>query len=147
MHAAGMHIGSHAMTHRFLTTLDAAAERDELARSRELLESVVGGPVDHFAPPGGRWSARTERALRDLSFRAVSTSAFGYNDAARARFAYRRIPVVHATSRERFEAVVGGARLRLAPAYLRAATLAVVRGALGERAYARARAARPGGAR
>jgi peptidoglycan/xylan/chitin deacetylase (PgdA/CDA1 family) len=146
MHDAGMHIGSHAMTHRFLTTLDGVAERDELARSRDLLESVVGARVDHFAPPGGRWSARTERTLRDLSFCAVSTSVFGYNDAARVRFAYRRIPVVLATTIDRFEAVARGSRTPLLPAYARAAVLSAVRGALGERAYARVRAARPGGA-
>jgi peptidoglycan/xylan/chitin deacetylase (PgdA/CDA1 family) len=142
MHAAGMHIGSHAMSHRFLTTLDGPSERAELAGSRELLESVVGAPVDHFAPPGGRWSRRTERALLDLSFRAVSTSAFGYNDSAAARFAYRRIPVVYATSHAHFDAIAGGERARLLPAYLRSSVLGVARGALGERGYARLRSAR-----
>ena len=145
MHAAGMHIGSHAMTHRFLITLDAAAERAELARSRELLESVVAAPVDHFAPPGGRWSRRTARTLRELDFAAVSTSAFGYNDAARARFAYRRIPVMLGTPLARFDAIARGSRAPLLPAYARAAALSTLRGVLGERGYARARAARPGG--
>ncbi|MDH4037450.1 MAG: polysaccharide deacetylase family protein [Candidatus Krumholzibacteria bacterium] len=146
MQTAGMHIGSHAMTHRFLTTLDAAAERAELARSRELLESVAGATVDHFAPPGGRWSPRTERSLRELSFVAVSTSTFGYNASAEVRFAYRRVPVMMTTSSGRFEAIAGGSRARLLPAYLRAAALGAVRGALGEGAYARVRAARSGGA-
>jgi peptidoglycan/xylan/chitin deacetylase (PgdA/CDA1 family) len=145
LHGAGMHIGSHAMTHRFLTTLDESAERDELARSRDVLESIVGVAVDHFAPPGGRWSARTARTLRDLSFSAVSTSVFGYNDATRAHFAYRRIPVVSATRAARFAAIANGSRLRLLPAYARATALALVRGALGENTYARVRAARPGG--
>lgn len=145
LHGAGMHVGSHAMTHRFLTTLDAAEERAELTSARELLEDIVGAPVDHFAPPGGRWSARTARALRDLSFAAVGTSQFGYNDAAGARFAYRRIPVMLATPLARFDAVAAGSRARLLPAYARAAALAALRGAMGERAYARARAARPGG--
>jgi peptidoglycan/xylan/chitin deacetylase (PgdA/CDA1 family) len=142
MHAAGMHIGSHAMTHRFLTTLSARDEEDELRRSRELLESIVGAPVDHFAPPGGRWSSRTRRALRRLSYRAVSTSAFGYNPAARPAFAYRRLPVTRATSPGRFEAMVRGDRVRLFPGYARAASLAVARTLLGEAAYGRARAAR-----
>lgn len=144
--AGGMHVGSHAMTHRFLTALDAGEERRELDESRRLLESIVPGPVDHFAPPGGRWSSRTRRTLRDLSYRAVSTSAFGYNAASGARFSYRRIPVVLATTRDRFDAVIDGARWRLLPSYARAAALSAVRGALGESAYARIRAARPGGA-
>lgn len=146
MHGAGMHIASHAWTHRFLTTLDAAAEKDELARSRDLLAGVTGAPVDHFAPPGGRWSKRTAAALRDLGYVAVSSSVFGYNDAGRARFAYRRIPVVMATPLERFDAVCAGSRARVLPSYARAAVLGALRGVLGERGYARARAARPGGA-
>jgi peptidoglycan/xylan/chitin deacetylase (PgdA/CDA1 family) len=59
MHDAGMHIGSHAMTHRFLTTLSGPEEEEELARSQALLQEIVVEPVDHFAPPGGRWSQRT----------------------------------------------------------------------------------------
>jgi peptidoglycan/xylan/chitin deacetylase (PgdA/CDA1 family) len=139
MHAAGMHVGSHAMTHRFLTTLSPAEEEDELARSQQLLQGIVGAPVDHFAPPGGRWSKRTAATLRRLSYRAVSTSAFGYNDAAHARFAYRRIPIVEATTRARFDAIVAGDRARLLPSYLRAEVLGLARRALGEAAYARLR--------
>jgi peptidoglycan/xylan/chitin deacetylase (PgdA/CDA1 family) len=139
MHAAGMHIGSHAMTHRFLTTLAAHEEEDELARSKELLERNVGTPIDYFAPPGGRWSQRTAETLRRLSYRAVATSAFGYNDAQTAAFAYRRIPVVEATTRPRFEAVVAGRRWTLAAGYVRAGTTAGIRRALGEAGYARLR--------
>ena len=139
MHAAGMHIGSHAMTHRFLTTLAPAEEEDELARSQQLLQEIVGAPVDHFAPPGGRWSKRTAATLRRLSYRAVSTSAFGYNDAAHARFAYRRIPVVEATASSRFDAILAGNRVRLLPSYLRARALGLARRAIGEAAYARLR--------
>lgn len=139
LHGAGMHIGSHAMTHRFLTTLSAREEEFELSRSKDLLEGIVGEPVDHFSPPGGRWSKRTEATLRRLSYRAVSTSSFGFNDAATAKFAYRRIPVVESTSRARFDDMVAGARGRLASGYARAGTIALVRRALGETAYARLR--------
>jgi len=137
--AADMHVGSHAMTHRFLTTLSAAEEREEIEGSRRLLESIVERSVDHFAPPGGRWSARTARLLRSLSFRAVSTSAFGYNSCIRPRFAYRRIPVVAATSRQRFDDIISGARWRLWKSYARAAAGVALRTGLGEKAYARVR--------
>lgn len=139
MHDANMHIGSHAMTHRFLTTLSAREEEDELAHSKDLLQGIVGESVDHFAPPGGRWSKRTEATLRRLSYRAVSTSSFGFNDAASPKFAYRRIPVVESTSRGRFDDIVAGARGRLVSGYARTAAVGVVRRALGETAYARLR--------
>ena len=139
MHDAGMHIGSHAMTHRFLTMLSPKEEDDELAQSKQLLEEIVMTTVDHFAPPGGRWSSRTADALRRLSYRAVSTSRFGYNDSAKAAFAYRRIPVVAATTLERFDTVVSGSRWRLLPSYARAGSIGMMRRALGEAAYARLR--------
>jgi peptidoglycan/xylan/chitin deacetylase (PgdA/CDA1 family) len=145
MHGAGMHIGSHAMTHRFLTTLSAREERAEIEASRKLLEDITGEAIDHFAPPGGRWGARTVDVLRDNGFVAVSSSAFGYNDAGRVRFAYRRIPVVRSTGAERFAAIVAGERSRLLPGYVRAFTLSMIRGTLGESNYARLRARSGGG--
>jgi peptidoglycan/xylan/chitin deacetylase (PgdA/CDA1 family) len=144
LHASGMHIGSHAITHRFLTTLSAADENVELRGSRERLESIVGATVDHFAPPGGRWSARTREGLRRLGYRAVSTSRFGYNDASRPAFAYRRLPVVRSTADGRFDAMIRGDRVRLVSGYTRDRTLGWARALLGEGAYARGRAARTG---
>jgi peptidoglycan/xylan/chitin deacetylase (PgdA/CDA1 family) len=145
LHAGGMHVGSHGMTHRFLTTLSADEERDELAQSRALLESIVGESVDHFAPPGGRWSARTKRLLRELSYRAVSTSAFGFNSDSASRFAYRRIPIVAATRRDRFDAVVDGERRKLLAGYARAAGVSLLRRTLGEGVAARLRSVGAGG--
>jgi len=138
--AAGMHIGSHAMTHRFLTTLSADEETEELERSRDLLTGAAGAPVDHFAPPGGRWSTRTAASLRRTGYRAVSTSVFGCNDCTGRRFAYRRMPVVRATTDTRLIAMVRGDRLRLVPGYLRAGSLGMARRVLGEAGYSRARA-------
>jgi len=145
MHDAGMHIGSHAMTHRFMTALSAGDEARELHESKELLESIIGARVDHFAPPGGRWSPRTARALAAAGFVAVSTSKFGFNDAAGARFAYRRLPVVRSTGAARFDAMILGERRRLWSSYLRAEALGLARRVLGESGYGKARAMRPGG--
>jgi peptidoglycan/xylan/chitin deacetylase (PgdA/CDA1 family) len=138
VHAAGMHIGSHAMTHRFLTQLPAAEEASELSRSKQLLESITGAAVDHFAPPGGRWSVRTARALEATGYVAVSTSAYGLNDSASPRFAYRRLPVVRSTSPARFEAMVRAQRRRLWPGYVRSASVGLARRVLGEGRYPRA---------
>lgn len=139
LHAAGMHIGSHGMTHRFMTSLDAGEEEHELVRSRALLESVTGEPVVHFAPPGGRWSARTGRALQRAGYTAVSTSRYGFNAADAAVFAYRRLPVVRTTSMETFDAMVRADRRRLWQGYARATVLGTARRILGEAGYSRAR--------
>jgi peptidoglycan/xylan/chitin deacetylase (PgdA/CDA1 family) len=139
LHAAGMHVGSHAMRHLFMTTLDAAAEETELVRSRATLEAIIGEPVVHFAPPGGRWSDRTHRALERAGYVAVSSSRYGFNRADRATFAYCRLPVVRATSLPTFDAMVRTDRNRLWAGYARAGVLGAARRILGESVYGHAR--------
>jgi peptidoglycan/xylan/chitin deacetylase (PgdA/CDA1 family) len=140
MQAGGMHVGSHAMRHRFMTTLSAADERAELVESRATLEQLIGEPVVHFAPPGGRWSGRTRDALKQAGYVAVSTSRYGFNDANTPNFAYCRLPVVSTTSMDTFDAMVGANRRVLWKSYARAAVLGAVRSVLGETNYGRARA-------
>jgi peptidoglycan/xylan/chitin deacetylase (PgdA/CDA1 family) len=139
MHEAGMHIGSHAMRHRFLTTLEPADEEAELVQSRRTLEELLGAPVTHFAPPGGRWSSRTREALRRAGYEAVSTSRYGFNPADSAKFAYCRLPVLGATSSGTFDAMVNRRRYRLLAGYARATAIAAARSVLGESGYGRAR--------
>jgi peptidoglycan/xylan/chitin deacetylase (PgdA/CDA1 family) len=139
MATAGMHIGSHAMTHRFLTALTGDEEREELRASRELLESIVDQPVDHFAPPGGRHDERTLRALRELGYVAVGNSEFGFNNCAGARFSFRRVPVVAATSPAAFKGLIEASNMKTLPLYIRHAILRTVRNVLGEDGYRRVR--------
>lgn len=51
--AAGVQFGSHAETHTDLTTMDLAAAREEIVRSKVKLESELGRPAPHFAAPYG----------------------------------------------------------------------------------------------
>jgi peptidoglycan/xylan/chitin deacetylase (PgdA/CDA1 family) len=140
LHAAGMHIGSHAMTHRFMTTLDAASEEDEVVRSRKTLEGIIGEQVVHFAPPGGRWSQRTRRLLEGAGYVAVSSSRYGFNRADKASFSYCRLPIVRATSMYTFDAMVHADRMKLWGGYARAGILGTARFLMGESVYGHARA-------
>lgn len=137
----GMHVGSHGVTHRFLNGLSRDEEVAELLDSRDRLESIVGSTVDHFAPPGGRYSRRTLHALDRLGYVAVATSAFGFNRSRGDRQVYKRIPVMAATDRGHFTKIVSRNSRALLPAYLRSRTLYFLRRAVGESAYSRVRAA------
>lgn len=140
LRADGFHIGAHGMTHRFLTALPAGDEEREMTESRRLLAEILGAPIDHFAPPGGRYSGRTLATMRRLGYRAVATSDFGFNHDAGARFTYRRIPVQAATSPARLRRILAGDAIALAPLYARAGLLRAARGLLGEVRYQRLRA-------
>ena len=122
-----------------MTTLNAADEEAELIQSRSVLEAIIGAPVLHFAPPGGRWSGRTRGALKRAGYVAVSSSRYGFNHAARETFAYSRLPVVRATPLHTFEAMVRADRNRLWTGYVRAAILGAARRVLGESVYGHAR--------
>jgi len=139
MSADGFHIASHGMTHRFLSNLDDGEEAAELEESRDLLSGATGQTVDHFSPPGGRYTARTMVTLKRLGYRAVATSDFGLNQTRGQRFRYRRIPIMNTTSIPRFYKMISGRPARLLPDYARALVLRSLRSALGEAGYRRLR--------
>jgi peptidoglycan/xylan/chitin deacetylase (PgdA/CDA1 family) len=68
--AEGVEMAAHSHTHPQLDRLPAAIVRDELDRSRRLLEDNLGLLVEGFAYPFGYWN-RTVRA-------AVAAAGFGY---------------------------------------------------------------------
>ncbi|ANT61245.1 hypothetical protein AYJ57_13215 [Salipiger sp. CCB-MM3] len=59
----GICFGAHTVTHPDLMALSLADQRRELVQSKETLEDHLGRAVDHFAPPYGRASAETRRAI------------------------------------------------------------------------------------
>jgi len=77
--AAGMGIGSHGQTHRFLEDLPADAMTDELRASRQRLEHLCGHPVRSLALPGGRGGIRERRVAQALGFRHLLGSVPGPN--------------------------------------------------------------------
>ena len=79
LHAAGMEIGGHTVTHPILARLDPAAARDEIARGKEQLEGIIRAPVTLFAYPNGKpatdYACEHVAMVRELGFKgAVSTS-------------------------------------------------------------------------
>ena len=77
---AGMQIGAHTQHHPILARLDAVAARDEIARSKIALETMLGERVGLFAYPNGApgtdYGADAVSAVRELGFdAAVSTSS------------------------------------------------------------------------
>ena len=72
---AGMLLGSHGHTHRFLPSLGPEELRRELSESRDLIEKNTGAEVLTLSFPGGRFDRRVLRAAFDCGYRAAFTSA------------------------------------------------------------------------
>ena len=54
LRAAGMQVGAHTASHPILATLSPTAAADEIARSRAVLEDLLGERVGLFAYPNGK---------------------------------------------------------------------------------------------
>jgi peptidoglycan/xylan/chitin deacetylase (PgdA/CDA1 family) len=68
LHAAGMELGSHAMTHRDLRTLGDAELAEELVASRAAIERLTGVPCRTLAYPYGLYDRRVARAAADAGY-------------------------------------------------------------------------------
>lgn len=71
--AAGMEIGSHSQSHVRLAECDADRIRDEVSRSKMVLEDAVGERVSHFCYPYGSHDLRVVEAVADAGYLTGTT--------------------------------------------------------------------------
>lgn len=101
-------IGSHAVTHVNLDTLEESRVRTELAESRRTLEERLGKPVETFAYPGGGYTTRIQQLLREHGYRCGLTTEHGFNTHATDPFALRRNEIGNRGNFLLFKATVSG---------------------------------------
>jgi peptidoglycan/xylan/chitin deacetylase (PgdA/CDA1 family) len=130
---AGFEIGSHSVTHAFLS--DAAGEglASELRDSKSRLEDLLGRAVTHFSCPGGRWSRDVESVAREIGYATVATSRVGANSAATNPYALARCAMQRHTAPRAFEAFCRGEGL--GAMRVRERALAAAKAVLGNRVY------------
>ncbi len=97
MHAIGMTIGSHTMTHPNLPNAGLPSARQELAMSRFRLEQEIQAPVTMFSYPNGgaeRYlTPDVQQAVRDAGYQAATTSRNAFAGRGSDLFALERIEV------------------------------------------------------
>ena len=139
--AAGLTIGAHGHTHRFLSDLPDAELEDELVRSRETLTRLGGVPVAHMSLPGGRGDARVAAAARRAGFRTVATSRAGLASIRQDAYDIPRMPVNRGIPPGRFASLCDGSLSLYAPAIARERALRLAKRALGNDRYVALRGA------
>lgn len=81
LHAAGMEIGAHTVSHPILSKLVRSDAMNEIRVSREKLEAIIGAPVTLFAYPNGKprqdYLAEHVDMVRELGFDAAVSTAWG----------------------------------------------------------------------
>jgi peptidoglycan/xylan/chitin deacetylase (PgdA/CDA1 family) len=99
----GMTIGSHSVSHPNLATLAVPELRDELERSRAIIENRTDRACRHFCYPYGGYSETACSAARAAGYRsAVTTVSPGWNQRGADLFRLRRFALPAAPHRSRF---------------------------------------------
>lgn len=103
---AGMVIGSHGLSHRFLNTLSPATLEIELASSRDFLQQITGREVVLLSLPGGRGGQRELKAAQAAGYRSVFGSRPGNNHSTAAGGLIDRLVISRQTDKQAFEQLV-----------------------------------------
>jgi peptidoglycan/xylan/chitin deacetylase (PgdA/CDA1 family) len=91
--AAGNDIGSHTLTHPYLTQLTIDQAREEISASRKKLEDLFGRTIEHFCYPYGDWNEKVQGLAQEAGYKTASTTDPGVNTASDSPFALKRFTV------------------------------------------------------
>jgi peptidoglycan/xylan/chitin deacetylase (PgdA/CDA1 family) len=106
LHAVGMEIGSHTLTHRPPSTLDDDDLRYELIESRRILEDGLGAPVTSVSSPTGFFNPRMCSIAREVGYRALCFGQIGLAADNGEPFSLNRVAVKRAMSEAQFDALL-----------------------------------------
>jgi len=106
---AGHHCESHSVTHPRLAEVSSAACREELSRSRELIEDALGHVVRFLAYPFGSQNEQVRVIARECGYEGACTVAMGLSTAADDPLALARVPVLGTDSMVDFISRLGSA--------------------------------------
>ena len=93
MHAAGITIGSHTLTHPQLPECTPEVMRTEITDSKARLEDVLSSPVKHFAYPFGLYDDTARQLVEQCGYRSACSTRSGFNNEKTDRYELRRIEV------------------------------------------------------
>ncbi len=111
--AAGHEIGSHTLTHPFLTQLSPGQAREEITASRKKLEDLFGRKIEHFCYPFGDWNEAVRDLVQEAGYRTACTVQAGVNTATDSSFSLKRFTARYPS--RSFKALWARLRARIVP--------------------------------
>jgi peptidoglycan/xylan/chitin deacetylase (PgdA/CDA1 family) len=100
-----LEIGSHSITHPWLSDLNDETLEREMLDSKRQLEDLIGRPVIHFSCPGGRYDERVPIVARRAGYATVSTSEPHANSPSSDSYTLGRVVIMRNTSLTRFQRI------------------------------------------
>ena len=93
MAGAGMEIGSHTCSHPDLSRLEFASQLEEVSRSKEILESLLGQPVNSFAYPFGKFNEASLKAVEEAGYNHACSTRPGWFGSEANPLRLRRVTI------------------------------------------------------
>ena len=121
VNARGVECGAHAYTHPQLDIIPIEVARDEILRSKEVLEERLRDKVRAFAYPYGCHNAAVRELVQQAGYSSACAVRCAISSTTDNRFALARILVPPGTDEERLSALLSGRDLP-SPAVQRAKT-------------------------
>ena len=94
MHENNIHFGSHTATHPILSRLSIEEIKDEVYRSKRVIEDHLGTRINTFAYPSGRamdFNQEAKYVVREAGYDCALTMIFGANNPDEDLFELRRL--------------------------------------------------------
>jgi peptidoglycan/xylan/chitin deacetylase (PgdA/CDA1 family) len=104
MESMGMYVGSHSHEHIQLTTMPIGEALQQMSRSKDIIEAVLGHPVDALAFPGGSYNSKIVDAALKAGFKFLMTTDWGTTTISDTRksFVFKRDNILHGMKDEEF---------------------------------------------
>ncbi|WP_084574220.1 polysaccharide deacetylase family protein [Sporomusa malonica] len=93
MQAKGIEIGSHTYSHIALSDLDQPKLMDELTRSKQVIETNLGKPVDFLAYPFGQYNANTITGVKQAGYVGACTGLPGLGTTKDDAYQLKRVNI------------------------------------------------------
>ena len=108
---AGCDIGAHSMTHPELDCLDRGRAAEEIRQSKDVLEQLVGGPVESFAYPHGYHDREIKRLVAEAGYGSAAAVRNALSPTDDDPYALARVTIMSDTTDDRIEEILLGRRV------------------------------------
>ncbi|MEM8815841.1 MAG: polysaccharide deacetylase family protein [Pseudomonadota bacterium] len=135
MHAAGMTVGSHTVSHPLLSTLGKEETRQELERSRDVIAEQLRTETRHLSLPNGDTNEWYRDLAAELAYATVCGSEFGRNASSIDPLFIERIAIKKTTSAAQITKYVEGDWATFAMSAVKSLLKKLLVGLLSKRRY------------
>lgn len=105
----GITIGSHTLSHPYLSSLDTDESKNEIIKSKKIIEKKTGSPVNYFCYPSGDFGVREMSFVKEAGYLAAVTVAPGKNRPGIDHYLLRRVEITQKDEPADIKAKLSGA--------------------------------------